>query len=750
MQRHQSTYPCIEEFVADHIVGENGLYKTEAEFMAAVRKIVEGGDAKVKKGARTWLDSLKDFIRKLGERIGLLKGKEKAQAQETLAEMEHLRELFETAIKAATDRVAEARRTGNVQKNAAQMDGEGVQHSIASYNQIREKLAKAELDRLSDRLGEQFPLSSRFESYIKNTTEVVSSPTVVAGSVALGGRSYFKAAKDEFIKSYKKNETVNMAGTGIVATLEAGVANESVSKSMKLGDEQVILDIIPYARDLIAGGKLLGIERLQHTDNKRGGLFAYRVYNAFDYASTDLNTKKVTTTPYVFVATVVQQYDGDSIVHIVRGIEIATYDRGKLGKTEGSSPITGGKYKVAHLYNFVKGVPRDDGGLKYTAREANDYLFRYTKKEDGNLYSLKSPDAPVGQAISSAKTSIKQIPALFKHSGVEFGKTNIDIGGGKFDLATNYLAERGTKNMVFDPYNRGAQENKGTLSYLQSGKRADTATCANVLNVIAESAARTNVILEAAKAIKPDGAAYFMVYEGDGSGKGKQTSSGWQNNRKTADYVAEIEQWFTDVQRKGKLIIAKAPRANLPKAAWEITPGEAVMYSLKDSEGRTLTKKQQSFFKDSKVRDKDGNLLVMYHGTQGGGFTQFDPEFSDDRTSLFFTSSLDNAASYSGTYDLYDPNGKGGKSPTNYGVYLNLTKPLILHAQDANFDLIRYYTPEMKAMEERSNELTEYGYSLDKNDPKRADAFAESEQWFPDVFQITEIPFAFEQSLLGA
>jgi hypothetical protein len=41
-----------------------------------------------------------------------------------------------------------------------------------------------------------------------------------------------------------------------------------------------------------------------------------------------------------------------------------------------------------------------------------------------------------------------------------------------------------------------------------------------------------------------DGTAYFMVYEGDGSGTGRETSSGWQNNRKTADYVGEIAQYF--------------------------------------------------------------------------------------------------------------------------------------------------------------------------------------------------------------
>ena len=48
------------------------------------------------------------------------------------------------------------------------------------------------------------------------------------------------------------------------------------------------------------------------------------------------------------------------------------------------------------------------------------------------------------QAELDTKTSIMQIPALFKHKAVKFGDVNIDIGGGRFDLATNYLASIGT------------------------------------------------------------------------------------------------------------------------------------------------------------------------------------------------------------------------------------------------------------------------------------------------------------------
>lgn len=47
-------------------------------------------------------------------------------------------------------------------------------------------------------------------------------------------------------------------------------------------------------------------------------------------------------------------------------------------------------------------------------------------------------------------------------------------------------------------------------------------------------------------------------------------------------------------------------------------------FSLKDSEGRQLSPQQQEYFKDSKVRDENGNLLIVYHGTPAGEFYTFD------------------------------------------------------------------------------------------------------------------------------
>ena len=79
-----------------------------------------------------------------------------------------------------------------------------------------------------------------------------------------------------------------------------------------------------------------------------------------------------------------------------------------------------------------------------------------------------------------------------------------------------------------------------------------------------------------------------------------------------------------------------------------------IRYSLsEDSDGKRLTEAQADYFKKSKMRDDNGNLKPMYHGSKDGGFHTFDPSYSDDSISLFFVDSNDVASSYSGTSETY-------------------------------------------------------------------------------------------------
>lgn len=89
-----------------------------------------------------------------------------------------------------------------------------------------------------------------------------------------------------------------------------------------------------------------------------------------------------------------------------------------------------------------------------------------------------------------------------------------------------------------------------------------------------------------------------------------------------------------------------------------------------DDKGRKLTKEQQEYFKDSKVRDENGNLLEVYHGTPFN-FTQFNYDYiGANGTALgkgfYLTDDIDMARGFS----------KDGKEPMQ--LYVNITKPLSL------------------------------------------------------------------------
>ena len=199
--------------------------------------------------------------------------------------------------------------------------------------------------------------------------------------------------------------------------------------------------------------------------------------------------------------------------------------------------------------------------------------------------------------------------------------------------------------------------------------------------------------------------------------------------------------------KNGKVYSKTIPLTNV---AWingdegqyaEVTTADDIApakYSLSDSDGNQLTEEQQDYFKDSVVRDENGNLIPLYHGTQNGGFTVFG---KTNDYGYFFTDDIKTANSYSGSFEVLDTKKiktwddakeyakksgfllyysqskdaymlddysgnitywkesdleelartleKRGKKPskaTNYKTYLNLTNPLIVNGNGSNWD----------------------------------------------------------------
>lgn len=171
------------------------------------------------------------------------------------------------------------------------------------------------------------------------------------------------------------------------------------------------------------------------------------------------------------------------------------------------------------------------------------------------------------QEITSKYTSVNtsQLPSIWRKLNYRWLNTHlvanvVDYGCGR----------KATQNKVFshlldnldihhryfpyDPYWGDEDRNRNALSCLLTWKEADLCVCANVLNVIEDASELYHIIQEVSQA------KYwvFQIYEGDKSGKGKQTKVDcWQRNSKT-EWYAHIIRMIVGVSPaiyiKGNLI----------------------------------------------------------------------------------------------------------------------------------------------------------------------------------------------------
>jgi hypothetical protein len=198
----------------------------------------------------------------------------------------------------------------------------------------------------------------------------------------------------------------------------------------------------------------------------------------------------------------------------------------------------------------IPGIDVDDD---YSFDTYRPFYQTQIKSATGNRGTWDPQDRDVShnpQMIDSAATSRPQVTALHRKIANLLGPVNLDLGGGKYDISTEFLAQHGVKNLVLDPYNRSEAHNADVLRYLEDNGGADSVTVCNVLNVINDAQTRADVIQMAKTWAK--GPVYFSTYEGSGpetgSGIGSKTRDGWQENRKTRTYIPEIAPYFNTVK----------------------------------------------------------------------------------------------------------------------------------------------------------------------------------------------------------
>lgn len=138
-----------------------------------------------------------------------------------------------------------------------------------------------------------------------------------------------------------------------------------------------------------------------------------------------------------------------------------------------------------------------------------------------------------------------------------------------------------------------------------------------------------------------------------------------------------------------------------------------IKYSLKeDSEGRELSPQQQEYFKNSKVRDADGNLQVLYHQTDAD-FTVFDPKKKGAGSSDYLTPY--------GIFMKPGNNNIGLKGNKQMKLYANITNILTVNSRYELEKLLKQNDKIEKGIESIKNIDTEFKEKYDAADKATMD-----------------------------
>lgn len=153
----------------------------------------------------------------------------------------------------------------------------------------------------------------------------------------------------------------------------------------------------------------------------------------------------------------------------------------------------------------------------------------------------------------------------------------------------------------------------------------------------------------------------------------KQVTAGSKEARQLEKVRYRFEQAYRNVQKNGQKADTK--------------------YSLTDNKGRELSKEQQERFKDvsPKLKDENGNLKVMYHGTPNGDFTIF-------KDGTYFTDNKEYADIYQNPGASSISTGKVATNPKTFEVYLDIKKPFDINDAEARNIYINEYIKGGNAM----------------------------------------------------
>lgn len=254
-------------------------------------------------------------------------------------------------------------------------------------------------------------------------------------------------------------------------------------------------------------------------------------------------------------------------------------------------------------------------GKSQTLRQSGGFddpwMDRYAQK-------LMSEGTIVNYTGRKSSDGSQMTPVLYRRleemGEIRKGQVNLDLGGGKHDLITDWYQMRGVKSYIHDP-SRSAEHNKTVEALVRDGQ-VDTVTISNVLNVIAEKNVREQVLARAANAVKKDGSVYISTYKA--KKKGASGGDKYQVAENLSFYKKEAEKFFDDVTIKKGVLIARKPKKNMRFGKKGITVLNQVRIAdmegfdsklgniLRESKQKVMSPSQaRAFFKKQGVKDEE-------------------------------------------------------------------------------------------------------------------------------------------------
>ena len=417
---------------------------------------------------------------------------------------------------------------------------------------------------------------------------------------------------------FRNNDTgwvINSSSVGYDETISHSGADKKSVRAMQNIDK------------IIENSILLNTETSEHGRGKKS------IYTAFMhkfYALVDIDGK-----PYLAKMSVDESYspgqnETNKKFYHVRSIEIETAPSVGIGNSH--TPImesTVSNYTVSDLYTFVKQFDKDfSAGAAVNPKLLNRngtprVMYHYTDStftvfdpaRSGSNQGMRLGD---GIYISSSKTAF-----------MDYGKNRIDVYA---DIKHPFEMKL-TKAQADEVLNTYAATKHNLDEYggvYRKHAQQKLMTPTRVMDYLSEYAADNG--------IKTSDILKHLGYDGIHDG---------------IEWVA-----FDPTQIKSATDNIGTFDRNNPD----------IRYELRDNQGRELTKAQAEKFKDSQVRDKDGRLKTVYHGSSAV-FNVFSADFmsqhgSSEGQGFYFTDYKDMAEGYQK---------KGGQLLEGY---LNITNPL--------------------------------------------------------------------------